>query len=84
MSRTPPPDIRQQLREAIQRWPQPLYRLARRTGVHQATISRFVRGERGISLTSAARLAVALKLTLRPRHTMGKPRAKVTSEPGDT
>ena len=37
-----------------------------RTGVSQPVLNRFVHGERGISLETAAKLCVHLKLQLRP------------------
>jgi transcriptional regulator with XRE-family HTH domain len=40
--------------------------LAKRAGVSQSQVSYFMRGERGIALDVAAKLANVLKLKLRP------------------
>ena len=81
--RRPAPDIRQQLREAIRAFGWSASALGRWTGLQPATITRFLRGERGITLDTAARLAVRLNLTLRPRHTRARKRPKVTQAPAD-
>ena len=66
-----PPDIREQLRQAIARHTRSLYGrwgLCRCTGVPSSTVARFLAGKRGITLDTAARLAEPLKLTLKRRH----------------
>jgi transcriptional regulator with XRE-family HTH domain len=52
------------IREAIARSPLPLLELGQRAGVNVGQLSRFVRGERGLSLAVAARLCEALGLEL--------------------
>lgn len=41
------------------------YRLARDSGVNSAIVGRFLKGERGVSLTTAEKLCRALGLELR-------------------
>ena len=41
------------------------YRISRMTGVHASIIGRFVKGERGISLSTAAKIAEAVGVELR-------------------
>ena len=41
------------------------YAIAKRSGVSQSVVNRFVHGERGISLETAAKLCAYLKLDLR-------------------
>lgn len=67
-----PPDLREQLRAAIRASGLSASALGRLAGVHRATLTRFLQGKRGIGLDTAAALAVALKLTLKARHT-GRP-----------
>lgn len=65
MSRKPV-DIQVQLREVILGSEMSRYRLARLTGVSEATLSLFVNGHRSITMGSAAKLAVVLGLELTP------------------
>jgi len=58
--------IEEQLRRAIEESALTQYKLARMSGVHKGILSRFVRAERTINLATAARLAEALDLELRP------------------
>ena len=44
------------------------YAIGKATGVSQSVLSRFVNGERGISLETAAKLCSYLELDLLPRH----------------
>jgi plasmid maintenance system antidote protein VapI len=44
------------------------YELAEISGVAQAVIWRFLNRQRGINLTTASRIAVALDLELRPKR----------------
>jgi transcriptional regulator with XRE-family HTH domain len=75
-----PPSIVDQLRQAIARSGQTEYAIAQGSGVTQSVVSRFVNGERGINLETAARLCayLDLQLTRRPgrlnaaRRTRGK------------
>lgn len=64
-------DIEDQLRRAIVESPITQYRLAQVSGIDKGILSRFLRGERTITLTTAARLAEVLDLELRPS---GQPR----------
>jgi plasmid maintenance system antidote protein VapI len=62
--RNRPPDIAEQLRRAVMGCGLSLNGLAKVTGVHQANLSRFVRGERSLSLPAAAKLCSYLGLAL--------------------
>jgi len=64
-------DIEEQLRRAILESPLTQYQLAKVSGIDKGVLSRFTRGERTITLATAARLAEALNLDLRPA---GQPR----------
>ena len=55
-----------QLRAAILASPETRYRIAQATGVTEAALSRFVRGLRGLDLTSVDKLATHLGLGLSP------------------
>lgn len=57
-------DLTHQLRDAILASGLSQYDLARKAGVNPGQISRFLRGESGLQLDSAARLALALGLSL--------------------
>jgi transcriptional regulator with XRE-family HTH domain len=59
-----PPDLADQLRQAITGCGLSLNQLARATGVHVAQLSRFVRKERSLQLTAAAKLCTYLGLRL--------------------
>ena len=56
--------VTDQLREAIRRSGESLNQLAGRTGVDRARLSRFVRGERGLSRAAVDDLCLALGLRL--------------------
>jgi transcriptional regulator with XRE-family HTH domain len=58
------PDLADQLRQAIIHCGMSLNRLAKATGVHQAQLSRFLRKERSLQLTAAAKLCAYLGLRL--------------------
>lgn len=62
----PRPMVGDRLRTAILDAPVSRYRMARETGVSESILSRFVRGERGLDLTSIDRLAAYLGLDLIP------------------
>jgi transcriptional regulator with XRE-family HTH domain len=66
--------VSKQLREAILAAPITRYRIAKDTGITQGALSRFVRGERGLDLTSIDKLATYLDLTLVTRPTKSKGR----------
>ena len=59
-----PPDLADQLRQAIANCGKSLNQLAKATGVHQAQLSRFLRKERTLQLTAAAKLCAHLGLSL--------------------
>jgi len=67
-------DIQEQLRRAIEESPVTQYRLAKVSGIDKGILSRFIRGERTITLATAARLAEALDLELRPARQPRKSR----------
>jgi plasmid maintenance system antidote protein VapI len=58
------PDLAEQLRQAIRGSGKSLNRLAEASGVHKAQLSRFLRAERTLTLTAAARLCTCLGLHL--------------------
>ena len=60
-------DIEEQLRQAILKSEFSRYRLSRLTGVDDAVLCNFVNRKRSITMTTAAKLAKALDLELRPR-----------------
>jgi transcriptional regulator with XRE-family HTH domain len=62
--RSEPPDIADQLRRAVAGCGMSLNRLAKETGVHPAQLSRFLRKERSLQLTAAAKLCTYLGLSL--------------------
>ena len=64
MNRKVPDTISGQLRWHLKRCGLNNCQLQQRADVDNGTISRFLRGERGISLTTADRLATALGLRL--------------------
>jgi len=68
------PDIEGQLREAVRKAPMSLNELAAACGVDKGILSRFLRGERSITLTTAARVATILGVELRPRRQSRKRR----------
>jgi transcriptional regulator with XRE-family HTH domain len=55
-----PPDLVEQIREAIIKSGQSLSELSRLTGVHVSRISRFVRGERSIDVAAASAICQVL------------------------
>ena len=63
-SKSKAPDLADQLREAVSGCGLSLNRLARETGVHAAQLSRFLRAERTLTLTAAAKLCTYLGLSL--------------------
>ncbi len=62
-----PPDIQEQLRQAILEAPFSRYRLSQMAGVSQGQLSHFVNRDRSITMGTAAKLAAALGLSLVPR-----------------
>ena len=59
-------DIETRLREAVVQSPLSLSQLGTQCGIDVSVLSRFVRGERTMTLPTAARLAEALGLELKP------------------
>lgn len=59
-----PPDLADQLRRALAASGLSMSRLGREAGVSQAQLSRFLRGERTLTLATAARLCAYLGLRL--------------------
>jgi DNA-binding phage protein len=60
------------IRETIERDGRTIYRLSLDSGVNQAVLGRFVRGERDMNLRTADRVCRALGLELRPVRTKAK------------
>ena len=56
--------VSEQLRKAIESAPVSRYRIAQETGVTEGALSRFVRRERGLDLSSVDKLAAYLGLVL--------------------
>ena len=69
---TKPPDLADQLRRAIGGCGMSLNQLAKATGVNKAQLSRFMRGERHLSLPAADNVCRALGWTLNPPPRKGK------------
>jgi DNA-binding phage protein len=59
-----PPDLADQLRQAIEGCGKSLNQLAKETGVHQAQLSRFLRRERSLNLNAVVKLCAYLGLRL--------------------
>jgi DNA-binding phage protein len=68
-------DIRRQLRDAIARSGRSLNQLAQDAGVSDSQLSRFMRGERTLTMETAAALCRALGLHLAPVAGAGPPAA---------
>lgn len=60
-------DIEAQLLQAIRSSGMTRYRLAKISGVSEGILSLFVNGHRSLTLPTAAKLAKALNLELRPK-----------------
>ena len=65
-------DIEQQLRQTILKADITRYRLSQQTGVSEGVLSNFVNGRRSLTMTTAAKLAKALGLELRPTRKKGR------------
>ncbi|MFO0422822.1 MAG: helix-turn-helix domain-containing protein [Planctomycetia bacterium] len=59
------------LRAALQTDPRPVTRIAREAGVNHAMLSRFVRGERGLTLSTVDQLCRVMPLGLRDLRQTG-------------
>ncbi len=66
-SRKMPDTITGQLRWHLEHCGVSTYRLERETGIHNSALSRFIRGERGLSMANIDTLGTYLGLTLE-RH----------------
>ena len=64
-------DIEALLRRAIESSDMTRYEISRKCGVSQTVLSFFVRGERSMTLATAAKVAKALGLTLKPETKKG-------------
>ncbi len=60
-------NIIDQLRRAMRDSGESEYAIAKATGISQSIVNRFMSGERGISLETAASLCAYLRLDLAPR-----------------
>ena len=67
-------NLEQQIKEAIEASGLTCYEIAKRSGVPQPVLSRFVNGKRGINLSTASKLTDAFGLELRPRQAKQKGR----------
>ena len=66
------PDIEEQLRKAILDSDMSRYRLSQLTGVANSVLSNFVNGHRSLTLTTAAKIAKVLELSLKPDKKKGR------------
>ncbi len=57
-------NLEDQIRRAIKKGKWTAYRLSKDTGIHHTVISRFINGERSLTLTTASKLVEALGLEL--------------------
>jgi transcriptional regulator with XRE-family HTH domain len=62
----------EQLRRAIRECGETRYSLAKRMGTAQSTLSRFAKGDRGLSMEALDRLFDALGLEIKPRNRKAK------------
>lgn len=60
--------IIEQLQHAIKRSGETQYAIAQSSGISQSVLNRFINGERGISLDTAAKLCAYLDLDLAARR----------------
>jgi plasmid maintenance system antidote protein VapI len=63
MSKPTRPDLAEQLREAIRASGLTMYRLSQESGVHRSQLSRFMVGQRDLSLAMADKLCRVLGLS---------------------
>jgi transcriptional regulator with XRE-family HTH domain len=68
--------VSERLRSAIRSADVTRYRIAQEAGVAESVLSRFMRGERGLDLTSVDRLASYLCLDLLPAKRQRQPKRK--------
>ena len=67
-----PSDIEEQLRQAIIKSGMSRYRLSKLTGVNDAVLCNFVNRKRSVTMTTAAKLAKTLGLSLKPDKKKGR------------
>ncbi len=68
-------ELSDQIRRAVRTSGRSCYSICKWSGLDQSSLSRFMRGERGLSMRSLDDLADILKLNLRsPRRNRKKPR----------
>jgi transcriptional regulator with XRE-family HTH domain len=67
------PGLKEQLREAIRQSGQSLNQLSKACGVGNDRLSRFMRGERGLTIDAVERICEALRLRLTPEAPRRKP-----------
>jgi transcriptional regulator with XRE-family HTH domain len=75
------PDLIEQLRQAVRESGLSLNEIARRSGVDQGQLSRFMRGERTIEMPTAARMCAALGLRLTKNKLAEAEEPSSSSEP---
>src|SRR5262249_8500903 len=73
--------LAEQLRQAIRETGWSLNELARRSGVDEGALSRFLRTERTLPLTVASRVCDALSLELCKKSASAKPRPRKETHP---
>jgi transcriptional regulator with XRE-family HTH domain len=81
MARQREPQLVEQVRQAIQDSPLSLLELGQRSGVNQSQLSRFLHGERGLTLAAAAKVCEVLGLELAWRAGTVPP-ARTSPRPG--
>lgn len=64
--------LSEQIRQAVLTCGQTRYAIAKATGISQATLSRFVNGERGLPMTTLDTLADYLNLNIQASKPKGK------------
>jgi transcriptional regulator with XRE-family HTH domain len=74
MAKTAGQEMVETIRRAVAECGLSLNELGRRTDVNQAQLSRFMRGERTLTLPAAARVCAALGLRLTSAPTSGRQR----------
>ena len=62
-------DLAETLKRAINKSEMSRYKIAHKSNVSEAVLSRFLSGERGITLETAGKIAKVLKLQLTARST---------------
>ena len=66
MGRTKPVD--EQLRNIIRKCGRTQYRIAKETGIDESGLSKFVRGERGLSMSAINALVAYLNLVVKQKE----------------